>query len=43
MKILSGLKVLFTQKAHDKDINSVCVSPNDEYLALDTRVFLRVL
>jgi U3 small nucleolar RNA-associated protein 13 len=27
------LKVLFTQKAHDKDINSVCVSPNDKYLA----------
>ena len=27
------LKVLFTQKAHDKDINSICVSPNDKYLA----------
>ena len=27
------LKVLFTQKAHDKDINSVCVAPNDKYIA----------
>jgi U3 small nucleolar RNA-associated protein 13 len=27
------LKVLFTQKAHDKDINSITVSPNDKFLA----------
>ena len=27
------LKVSFTQKAHDKDINSICVSPNDKFLA----------
>ncbi|XP_041474623.1 transducin beta-like protein 3 isoform X1 [Lytechinus variegatus] len=27
------MKVIFTEKAHDKDINSVCLSPNDKLLA----------
>ena len=27
------LSVKFTVKAHDKDINSVCVSPNDKLIA----------
>ncbi|XP_072168148.1 transducin beta-like protein 3 [Diadema setosum] len=27
------MKVSFTEKAHDKDINSVCLSPNDKLLA----------
>ena len=27
------LSVAFTVKAHEKDINSICVSPNDKFMA----------
>jgi len=32
-KDLKSLSVLHTSVAHDKDINSVCVSPNDKLIA----------